>query len=277
MINLEQLKQLIIFSEYGTLSKTAEKLYISQPSLTRSIQKLEKDLNTKLFDRKKNKISLNSNGKIVIKYTKKILKLLENMKEEVDENNFVIGACSPAPLWDMVSLFSKSYPKKYNIISRLETNSELIVGLKNNNYQMVILSEYINEADMYSIKYEEESLFLSVPLKHKLAKKKGVYFSDIKENKMLLFNPIGIWKDIVLKKMPNMNFLIQNDRVIFKELVKTQKYLSFSSNLVINREETFQNNVLIPILDKEAKITYYCVCKKKIKGKIENVLKNLKE
>ena len=53
MINLEQLKQLIIFSEYGTLSKTAEKLYTSQPSLTRSIQKLEKDLNTKLFDRKK--------------------------------------------------------------------------------------------------------------------------------------------------------------------------------------------------------------------------------
>ena len=80
MINLEQLKQLIIFSEYGTLSKTAEKLYTSQPSLTRSIQKLEKDLNTKLFDRKKNKISLNSNGKIVIKYAKKILKLLEKMK-----------------------------------------------------------------------------------------------------------------------------------------------------------------------------------------------------
>ena len=53
MIELEQLKQLIAFATYGTLSKTAEELYISQPALSRSIQKLEKTLEVELFDRKK--------------------------------------------------------------------------------------------------------------------------------------------------------------------------------------------------------------------------------
>ncbi len=283
MINLEQLKQLIIFSESGTLSKVAELLYISQPALTRSIQKLEKELNTKLFLRKRNKISLNSNGKIVVKYANKILSLLENMKEEVYENdrmqnNFVIGACTPTPLWDMVSLFSKFYFDKYNVITKIENNLELISGLKNNNYQMVILSEPFVEDDIHSIEYKNEELFLSVPKNHKLAKKKEIYFSDIKDSKMLLFSPIGIWKDIVFKKMPNMNFLTQDDRIIFKELVQTQKLLSFSSNFVINREGVFnKDNVLIPILDKEARLTYYCVYKKNIKRKIENVLKNLKK
>ena len=77
--------------------------------------------------------------------------------------------------------------------------------------------------------------------------------------------------------MPNMNFLIQSDGIIFKELAKTQKLLSFSSNLVINREgTTFKNNILIPILDKEAKMLYYLVFKKGIKRKIEKVLENLK-
>ena len=52
IIELEQLKQLIAFATYGTLSKAAEKLYISQPVLSRS-KKLEKTLEIELFDRKK--------------------------------------------------------------------------------------------------------------------------------------------------------------------------------------------------------------------------------
>ena len=204
------------------------------------------------------------------------------MKEEIYENdrienNFVIGACTPSPLWSITSLFLKFYFGKYNIITKIENNSELIAGLKNDNYRMIILSEPYNEHDIQSVEYEKEDLFLSVPQNHKLAKKKGIHFSDIEDDKMLLFNPIGIWRDIVFKKMPNMNFLIQSDRIIFKELAKTQKLLSFSSNLVINREgTTFKNNILIPILDKEAKMAYYLVFKKGIKRKIEKVLENLK-
>ena len=282
MINFEQLRQLILFSKYKTLSRVAEELFISQPALTRSIQKIEKNFNTQLFNRTKNQITLNKNGEIAIKYAEKILKLLEDMKEEIYENdrienNFVIGACTPSPLWSITSLFLKFYFGKYNIITKIENNSELIAGLKNDNYQMIILSKPYNEHDIQSVEYEKEELFLSVPQNHKLAKKKGIYFSDIEDDKMLLFNPIGIWRDIVFKKMPNMNFLIQSDGIIFKELAKTQKLLSFSSNLVINREgTTFKNNILIPILDKEAKMVYYLVFKKGIKRKIEKVLENLK-
>ena len=44
MIELEQLKQLEAFSQYGTLSKAAENLHISQPTLTRSMQKQKTSL-----------------------------------------------------------------------------------------------------------------------------------------------------------------------------------------------------------------------------------------
>ena len=83
MINFEQLRQLILFSKYKTLSRVAEELFISQPALTRSIQKIEKNFNTQLFNRTKNQIALNKNGEIAIKYAEKILKLLEDMKEEI--------------------------------------------------------------------------------------------------------------------------------------------------------------------------------------------------
>lgn len=87
MIELEQLKQLIAFTTYGTLSKAAEELYISQPALSRSIQKLEKTLGVELFDRKKNKMELNENGKTIIQYAEKILNLVDEMEEKVNKNN----------------------------------------------------------------------------------------------------------------------------------------------------------------------------------------------
>lgn len=53
MLELEQLQYLIAFYEHKTLSKAAEELHISQPVLTRSMQKLEEELHVDLFLRKK--------------------------------------------------------------------------------------------------------------------------------------------------------------------------------------------------------------------------------
>lgn len=49
MLQLQQLEQLIAFADQGTLSKAAEVLLISQPSLTRNMQSLEDDLGDQLF------------------------------------------------------------------------------------------------------------------------------------------------------------------------------------------------------------------------------------
>ena len=83
MIELIHLKQLVAFAEYGTLSKAAEKLYMSQPTLTRTMQKLEKEFNVTLFDHKKNKLSLNENGQLAYEYAKKILQASSDMIEHV--------------------------------------------------------------------------------------------------------------------------------------------------------------------------------------------------
>ena len=84
MIELYQLEQLVTIAKAGTISKAAEILLISQPGLTRSIQRLEDELGLKLFDRKKNKITLNDNGIMAVEYAKKylmkLIKWLNNYK-----------------------------------------------------------------------------------------------------------------------------------------------------------------------------------------------------
>ena len=62
MIDLEELSQLTMFAREGTLSKAAEKLHISQPTLSRTMQNLEEVFGVPLFVRGKNRIELNETG-----------------------------------------------------------------------------------------------------------------------------------------------------------------------------------------------------------------------
>lgn len=71
MIEINQLEQLICIAKEGTISKAAQELYLSQPALSRSMQRLENELDVTLFDHYKNKVVLNSNGELVLKEAEK--------------------------------------------------------------------------------------------------------------------------------------------------------------------------------------------------------------
>ena len=73
MFELYQLIQLIAIAECGTISRAAEQLHLSQPALSRSMQKLEDILQVTLFDRQKNKITLNKNGKLAVEQARRCL------------------------------------------------------------------------------------------------------------------------------------------------------------------------------------------------------------
>ena len=116
MIDIYQLQHLVAIADAKTLSRASEILHISQPGLTRSIQRLEDDLNIKLFDRTRNKISLNDNGKLAVKYAKKILHDIDNMNEtlqafERSKRIISIGSCAPAPIWGLTNLCNRLYPE----------------------------------------------------------------------------------------------------------------------------------------------------------------------
>ena len=72
MIEFNQLKHLVAIAKNKTISKAAEELLISQPGLTKSMQRLEEDLGLSLFNRKKNKIELNDNGLLAVEFAKKV-------------------------------------------------------------------------------------------------------------------------------------------------------------------------------------------------------------
>ena len=66
MFEFYQLEQLVAVADCGTLSGAAERLHLSQPALSRSMQRLEAELQVPLFIRQKNRIFLNENGRMAV-------------------------------------------------------------------------------------------------------------------------------------------------------------------------------------------------------------------
>lgn len=266
MFELYQLEQLVIFAKCGTLSKAAEHLHLSQPALSRSMQKLEDELRVTIFERHKNKIELNQNGLLAVEYAEKVLDQSRNMAEQLrafdrSRHTISVGSCAPAPLWEVAPLLSDLY-SDMTISSEMKDKDCLLQGLQDGSYQVILLPEPLEAPDLYCTKYGEEHLFFSLPPAHALSGSKSLYFKDLDGENMLLRSKIGFWHDIHAKKMPAAHFFVQEENFAFNELVKVSALPSFTSDLVIKREGKTPNRIIIPILDQEANVTYYCLCKK---------------
>lgn len=83
MIETYLLAELSVFAQTGTLTKTATQLHVTQPSVTRGMQKLEDEFGVQLFDRQSNSIQLTPTGVLAAKEAAKLLKLNAAMIKKV--------------------------------------------------------------------------------------------------------------------------------------------------------------------------------------------------
>ncbi len=271
MIELSQLKQLVTIVESGTISSAAELLFLSQPALSRSMQKLEEDIGVPIFSRKKNKLTLNENGKLTYELAKKLLDDFSESVERVrtfDRANrtIFVGSCAPAPLWKIIPLLTSHFPDK-TISYEMKDVEHAKSGLLNGPYQIAILNKRLDEPDILSHELCREQLYLCLPNGHPLSKyKNGISFREIDGITMLLYNEIGFWHFVHKSETPNTRYIIQSDRQNFDDLVKESNLPSFITDLSMKEYGTPENKTFIPITDETATQTFYANYPKKNKG-----------
>lgn len=265
MFELYQLEQLLAVAECGTLSGAAERLHLSQPALSRSMQRLEAELQVSLFLRQKNKISLNENGALAVDYARKVMSQAQDMVSRIQafdrsQRTILVGSCAPAPLWEIPPLLSDLYPDR-TISSETRENEVLLQGLREGIYQLIILPFALEEEGLLCEKYEEEHLYFSLPPAHPLSGSKGLYLRELNGEVMLLRTRLGFWNGITSEKMQDTRFLVQEDAA-FTELAKSSALPCFTTDLAIRREGHIPNRIEVPVLDAEANVTYYCLCRR---------------
>lgn len=266
MIELYQLEQLYTVAQCGTLSGAAEQLHISQPALTRSMQKLENELQISLFERTKNKMTLNRNGELAVEYARRILDQSQEMVTQLRafdrrQRTIHVGTCAPAPLWELLPALSSSFPDM-TISSEIKEAPELLQGLQNDEYTMIVLQTPVEGDSLCCLHWGDEQLHFSLPADHPLADRESLSFQDLDGETMLIYSQIGFWHDVHARMMPNTRFLFQPERSVFMELLRASTLPAFCTNLSVKKDGLPENRTAVPIRDAEATVSFYCIYKK---------------
>ena len=212
---LQQLRILKAVATEKNFTKAAEVLYLSQPSLSKQIKTLEKNLDILLINRENNKISLTENGEVFLQYSERILALCEESCRALidlkngDRGNLTVGASQTIGTYLMprvLALFAQNYPQ---IDLKVQVDSTRLIANSVLNREIdiaVVGGEIPNELRKnLTIKhFVEDELSLIISKSHPFAKKKTIN----KEN-LYYLNFITLNSNSTIRKFID-NILIQN-------------------------------------------------------------------
>lgn len=213
---LQQLRILKAIATEKNFTKAAELLYLSQPSLSKQIKILEKNLGVLLINRESNKISLTENGKVFLQYSERILALCEESCRALidlkngERGNLTVGASQTIGTYLMprvLALFARNYPQidlkvqvnSTRLISKNVVNREIDIAVVGGEIPLELKKTLIVEP------FVEDEFSLIVPKSHPFATKKLITKEDLYHLNFITLN-----SNSTIRKFID-NILIQNE------------------------------------------------------------------
>lgn len=212
--------------ETGNITKASEKLYVSQPAITKSIKQLENSLGGTLFTRTKKGVELTEEGKVLYIHVKKILEDISNAQNKfnslinLEEGKIKIGASATVTkhfLMPYIEKFHSMYPNiEICIVNELTKN--LVNDLKYGYLDFLVTNMPINISSDLNVE-------VCAKLHDTFATSKK--YIDLQDRKIKL-SDIGNYKTIAQKEPSNTreflnNFMKQNN-ILFKPDIEIVSY-----------------------------------------------------
>src|SRR5690625_4969793 len=131
-MTITQLRYVLAVAEHRNFTKAAQKVFVTQPTLSMQIQKLEDELTVQIFDRVKKPIALTEVGEKIVEQARSIVDESERIQDIVDQEKGFVGGefklgiiptVMPTLLPMFLNAFIKKYPRVNLKIEELDTES----------------------------------------------------------------------------------------------------------------------------------------------------------
>jgi DNA-binding transcriptional LysR family regulator len=195
-LELKDLRYFIEVVNYGSFTKAAANTYISQPTLSKSLKKLESELKVELFERSTRKLKLTDAGEIVYKQGVKILGATNELTTLLDDLiNLPTGTIKIGipPLIGTLFFpaiaknFGKAYPDV--TLELVELGAKRIEHLvEEGQVDVGIIVFPIDHSKFDTLPFIKEEFMLYTHINHTLANKEAVNIQQLAEENFILFN-----------------------------------------------------------------------------------------
>lgn len=238
-MTLQQLRYIVEISKYRSISKAAQSLYITQPSISKAIKDLENELDIIIFERTGRSIQFTADGIELLCYAKQLLEKVENIETRFSHKvtnstfRFAISAQHYAFTVDaFITYLNSQEHEDYKLYIREGKTSEVIDDICTQRSDLGFIS-------------------LSTTAEHfimRILDSKGIEFHLIKNMKPHVFlsknHPLAQFSKISINQLvdyPRLSFEQNNDSLNFAEEVLT---VDNSRNLVYVSDRATMNNLI---------------------------------
>lgn len=193
-MNLRELEYLVAVDEERHFNRAAQRCFVSQPTLSGQLKKLEEELGVLLVERNTRQVSMTDVGKLVAQQARKVLTEVKAIKEitqsfdDVMAGELQVGlipTVAPYLLPVIIPELRQNFPNLTLWLHEYQT-AVLLEKLKNAELDLLILALPVETNEFSEIDLFEEAFWLAVPRHDLLAKKKNIQLMDLLEQEMLL-------------------------------------------------------------------------------------------
>lgn len=269
-MTLQQLKYVITVAETGTITEAANRLYVSQPSLTNAIHELEKEMNIVIFNRTNKGITLSKEGDDFLGYARQVLEQAAILEDKYKGNpggkkqfcvstqhySFAVNA--------FVDLIKQYGQEEYDFSLRETQTYEIIEDVSRMKSEIGILYVSSQNEEIIrkliaknDLKFEE--LFVAKPhvfisARHPLAEKEAISLDDLEEYPYLSFeqgeyNSFYFSEEILSTLDRKKNIKVRDRATLFNLVIGLNGYTVSSG--VISKELNGENIIAKPLLVDE--------------------------
>ncbi|WP_346174041.1 LysR family transcriptional regulator [Streptomyces cuspidosporus] len=204
-MDLLQLRYFQVVARHEHISRAAEELRVAQPSLSRTIARLEAELGTPLFDREGRRIRLNQYGAIFLRHAERALSELDDGRRALrDARDTGLGRVSVASetlltITHALGSFRAAYPRAD--VRLYQSNAEdMARQLRAGEVDFCVASQPLTGSNLESIQLAREEVLLAVPRGHWLDGRESVTIPEIADEPFVTTRP-GHWQRALLDRL----------------------------------------------------------------------------
>ena len=193
-MNLRDLKYVVAVAETHHFGKAAERCFVSQPTLSGQIKKLEDELGITIFERTNRSVEITPVGKSIVSHAREILEqvgVIEQLAQSHQDplaGPLRIGAIptlSPYLVPLILLPLKKQYPQMKLVLSE-ELTDILLERLRNHEIDAALLATPVDEPDLETVPLFDEPFWIAYPRKHVFYTKEKITRADLDDENLLL-------------------------------------------------------------------------------------------
>jgi LysR family transcriptional regulator, hydrogen peroxide-inducible genes activator len=209
-MTLTELRYIVAVAREKHFGRAAEACFVSQPTLSVAIKKLEEELDVKLFERGANEVSVTPLGEAIVRQAQAVIEQAQAIKEIAKRGKDpldgalklgIIYTIGPYLLPELVKNAIEKTPQMPLMLQENFT-VKLLEMLRTGDLDCAIMAEPFPDAGLAIAPLYDEPFMVAVPKHHALAQRKSISSEELKKETMLLLGTGHCFRDHVLEVCP---------------------------------------------------------------------------